>query len=152
ISGRLDATPEPQDAGPVGGERGSYSALRPCFSNAALPQTTQDVTSDLLDVWFAACQHAGPVRGRGIEDNPIVDINPHRSGATARKIIGILGPFGPDLAGSEDHKILGRPVAVTGDEKTAFVRPVGNRCAVALVTDERVIRAENIAVAQAGTL
>src|SRR5262249_17653855 len=54
--------------------------------------------------------------------------------------------------GPEDNEILWRTIVMARNRKTAFVRPVGNRCAIAFVADERVIHSKGVAVAQPGPL
>src|SRR5262249_42981453 len=115
-------------------------------------KTTQNVFRDLLDVRVAVTENPGPVRGRGGKHDAIVGIDPHRSRPPARKTFGILRPFRAKPPGPEDNEILRRTIVKARNRKTAFVRPAGNRCAVAFVADERVIRSKGVADEQTGTL
>src|SRR5215813_5511412 len=94
----------------------------------------------------------GPVRSRGGKHDAVVGIDPHRRRPPTSKILGILSPFLTKRRGPEDDEILRRTIVMARDCKTAFVGLVGNRCAVAFVSDQGVLTAESIAIAQPGAL
>src|SRR5262245_6150323 len=111
----------------------------------------QDVFCDLFGVRLPLRYDPRPIRGRGGKHDAVVGVDPHRSRAATRKIYGILRPFRTKFSGPENNEILRRSIVVRNC-KTAFVRPVGNRCAVAFVPDESVICSENIVVPQTGAI
>ena len=118
----------------------------------ARAKTTQDVFSDLLDVRVAVTENPGPVRGCGGKHDAVVGVDPHRSRPPARKTFGILRPFRTKPPGPEDDEILRRTIVMARNRKTLLVRPIGNRCAVTFVANERVIHSKGVAVAQPGPL
>src|SRR5260370_15353159 len=103
-------------------------------------------------MWLAAREDSCPVRGGGSKHHAVIGIDPHRSRAGTREIFRILSPFRTKPLGPDGNEILKRTIVIARNRKTAFVRPVGNRCAVAFVPDQGVIRSEDIAVPQTGTL
>src|SRR5260370_15133928 len=103
-------------------------------------------------MWLAARENSCPVRRGGSKHHTVIGIDPHRSRARTREIFRILSPFRTKPLGPDDNEILKRTIVIARNRKTAFVRPVGNRCAVAFVPDQAVIRSEDIAVPQTGTL
>src|SRR6516225_1392662 len=112
----------------------------------------QDDFCDLFGVRLPLGYDPRPIRGRGGKHHAVVGVDPHRSRAATRKIYRILRPFRTKFSGPENNEILRRSIVVTRNCKTAFVRPVGNRCAVAFVPDESVICSENIVVPQTGAI
>src|SRR6516164_4103413 len=114
-------------------------------------ETTQNVFRDLLGVRLPLGYTSGPVGGGCCKHDAVVGIDPHRSCALARKILRILNPFRTKPRGREDNKVLRRTIVMARNRKTAFVRAVGNRCAVAFVPDQGVIRSEDVTVLQTGT-
>ncbi len=118
----------------------------------ARAKTTQNVFGDLFNVRLADREDPRPVGRRGSEHDAVIVIGPHRRCPPARKILGILCPFRTKPPGPKNNEILGGTIIMARDGETAFVGLVGNRCAVAFVPDQGVIRSEDVAVAQTGTL
>src|SRR5215471_4492393 len=115
-------------------------------------QTTQNVFGDLFSVQLPLVYNPGPVGGRGGKHEAGVGINPHSRRAVTQIILRILSPFRTKPRGPEDHEGLRRTIIITRNCKTASVRPIGNRRAVAFVPDQGVIGSEDLTVPQASAL
>ena len=96
---------------------------------------------------LARSKDSGPVGRRGGEHDAVIVVDPHRRCSPAWKAFGILRPFRAKPAYSQDSESLGSTVIVARDNETVFVRAVGNRCAVAFIANERVVRPKHIALA-----